>query len=202
MQASVPELTDIAARAGIDLRALRRGSQEARHVRAIGAAGPAAGRARRPLRADLSQQLGHARQRRRPIAVAMQGRRSGLLRPDPRPEAARHARRNAGDLGRRIRPHDLFARPTDPRQLRPRSSSALLHDVDGRRRLASRARSTARPTIFPTTSSKTRSTSTISTPPCSRLLGFDHERFTFRYQGLDQKLTGVEPAKVIKELIA
>ncbi len=34
------------------------------------------------------------------------------------------------------------------------------------------------------------------------LLGFDHERFTFRYQGLDQKLTGVEPAKVIKELIA
>jgi uncharacterized protein (DUF1501 family) len=34
------------------------------------------------------------------------------------------------------------------------------------------------------------------------LLGFDHERFTFRYQGLDQKLTGVEPARVIKELIA
>src|SRR3954468_24467644 len=35
-----------------------------------------------------------------------------------------------------------------------------------------------------------------------RLLGFDHERFTFRYQGLDQKLTGVEPARVIKELMA
>jgi hypothetical protein len=34
------------------------------------------------------------------------------------------------------------------------------------------------------------------------LLGFDHERFTFKYQGLDQRLTGVEPAKVIKELIA
>ena len=34
------------------------------------------------------------------------------------------------------------------------------------------------------------------------LLGFDHERFTFRYQGLDQRLTGVEPAKVIKELLA
>ncbi len=33
------------------------------------------------------------------------------------------------------------------------------------------------------------------------LLGFDHERFTYRYQGLDQKLTGVEPAKVVKELI-
>ena len=34
------------------------------------------------------------------------------------------------------------------------------------------------------------------------LLGIDHQRFTYRYQGLDQKLTGVEPAKVIKELLA
>ncbi|HWB09168.1 MAG TPA: DUF1501 domain-containing protein [Pirellulales bacterium] len=34
------------------------------------------------------------------------------------------------------------------------------------------------------------------------LLGFDHERFTYRYQGLDQRLTGVEPARVIRELIA
>jgi arylsulfatase A-like enzyme len=35
-----------------------------------------------------------------------------------------------------------------------------------------------------------------------RLLGFDHERFTYRYQGLDQRLTGVEPARVIGDLIA
>jgi hypothetical protein len=35
-----------------------------------------------------------------------------------------------------------------------------------------------------------------------RLLGIDHERFTYKYQGLDQKLTGVEPAKVIKALMA
>jgi hypothetical protein len=34
------------------------------------------------------------------------------------------------------------------------------------------------------------------------LLGFDHQRFAFRYQGLDQRLTGVEPARVVKELIA
>ncbi len=33
------------------------------------------------------------------------------------------------------------------------------------------------------------------------LLGLDHEKFTYRYQGLDQKLTGVEPAKVVKGLI-
>lgn len=34
------------------------------------------------------------------------------------------------------------------------------------------------------------------------LLGFDHERFTYRFQGLDQRLTGVEPAQVIPELLA
>ncbi|MCA8988666.1 MAG: DUF1501 domain-containing protein [Planctomycetaceae bacterium] len=33
------------------------------------------------------------------------------------------------------------------------------------------------------------------------LLGFDHERFTYKYQGLEQRLTGVLPAQVIKELI-
>jgi hypothetical protein len=34
------------------------------------------------------------------------------------------------------------------------------------------------------------------------LLGFDHERFTFRHLGLDQRLTGVEHARVVKELLA
>ncbi|MEO0475500.1 MAG: DUF1501 domain-containing protein [Planctomycetota bacterium] len=33
-------------------------------------------------------------------------------------------------------------------------------------------------------------------------LGIDHQRLTFKHQGLDAKLTGVEPAKVIKDLIA
>ena len=33
------------------------------------------------------------------------------------------------------------------------------------------------------------------------LLGFDHERFHYKYQGLDQKLTGVLPARVIRELV-
>ncbi len=33
------------------------------------------------------------------------------------------------------------------------------------------------------------------------LLGLDHERFTVKFQGLDQRLTGVEHAKVIPELI-
>jgi hypothetical protein len=32
--------------------------------------------------------------------------------------------------------------------------------------------------------------------------GFDHEKLTFRFQGLDQKLTGVIPAKIVSELCA
>jgi hypothetical protein len=34
------------------------------------------------------------------------------------------------------------------------------------------------------------------------LLGFDHQRLSFRYQGLDGRLTGVEPAEVVKALLA
>jgi uncharacterized protein (DUF1501 family) len=35
-----------------------------------------------------------------------------------------------------------------------------------------------------------------------RLLGIDHERLVFPFQGLDQKLTGVKPARVIESIIA
>ena len=34
------------------------------------------------------------------------------------------------------------------------------------------------------------------------LLGIDHERLTFKFQGLDQKLTGVVPAEVVKSILA
>jgi hypothetical protein len=35
-----------------------------------------------------------------------------------------------------------------------------------------------------------------------QLMGYDHEKFTYRYQGLDQKLTGVLPARVVSEILA
>ncbi|MEM7474048.1 MAG: DUF1501 domain-containing protein [Planctomycetota bacterium] len=35
-----------------------------------------------------------------------------------------------------------------------------------------------------------------------RLLGVDHERFTYRFQGLDFRLTGVEEARVVEEVLA
>ena len=34
-----------------------------------------------------------------------------------------------------------------------------------------------------------------------RLFGIDHERFTYRYQGLDMRLTGVEKAEAVKALL-
>jgi uncharacterized protein (DUF1501 family) len=33
-------------------------------------------------------------------------------------------------------------------------------------------------------------------------LGIDHEKLAFKYQGLDQRLTGVEPAKVVTDILA
>ena len=33
-------------------------------------------------------------------------------------------------------------------------------------------------------------------------MGVDHNRLTFKFQGLDQKLTGVEPSKVVKAILA
>jgi hypothetical protein len=34
------------------------------------------------------------------------------------------------------------------------------------------------------------------------LLGFDHERLSFKFQGLDMRLTGVEPAHVVRDILA
>ena len=34
------------------------------------------------------------------------------------------------------------------------------------------------------------------------LLGIDHERFTYKFQGLDMRLTGVEPARVLTSILA
>jgi hypothetical protein len=34
------------------------------------------------------------------------------------------------------------------------------------------------------------------------LLGFDHHRLNYRFQGLDQKLTSVKPARIVAEILA
>jgi hypothetical protein len=33
-------------------------------------------------------------------------------------------------------------------------------------------------------------------------LGLDHTKLTYKFQGLEQKLTGVEPARVVTEIIS
>jgi hypothetical protein len=33
-------------------------------------------------------------------------------------------------------------------------------------------------------------------------MGFDHKKLNYPYQGLDQKLTGVKPARIISEILA
>ena len=33
-------------------------------------------------------------------------------------------------------------------------------------------------------------------------MGIDHERFTYKFQGLDQRLTGVEPAEIVRGVLA
>ena len=34
------------------------------------------------------------------------------------------------------------------------------------------------------------------------ILGFDHHKLNYSYQGLDQKVTGVKPSRVVAELLA
>ena len=91
--------------------------------------------------------------------------RSGLGRAGHGPQAARPARRHAGDLGRRVRPDadGRIQRRPGP-QPGPRPPPAGLHDVDGRRRHQARHRPTAPPTTWASTSPRTRSTSTTSRP--------------------------------------
>ena len=75
-------------------------------------------------------------------------------------EAARPARRHAGDLGRRIRPHRLQPGQDREGQLRPRSSRPLISPSGWPAAASSPASPTARPTTSATTSPRTRSTFT------------------------------------------
>ena len=117
-------------------------------------------------------------------------------------ESARHARRHAGDLGRRIRPHDLLARQADRR---PITAATIIRAASacGWRAAASKAASC--------TARRTSSRYNIVRDPVHvrdlqatmlHQFGIDHERFTYKYQGLDQKLTGVEKASVVKQILA
>jgi hypothetical protein len=109
MQTSVPELTDLSTEPKEILRSLRRHAWEA-FLRQQLSARAAHGGARRALHPALPPRLGSPRRPAERAAHEVQGDRSGERRVDYRPQAARDARRHAGDLGRRVRSHRVFAR--------------------------------------------------------------------------------------------
>ncbi len=112
------------------------------------------GRARRPLRAALPPRLGPARQPAEADPRPVQGRRPGVRGPDQRPRSARPARRHAGDLGRRVRPHRLQPRDADRRPTTAATITPAASRCGWPAAASSRASPTARPTTSATTSSK------------------------------------------------
>ena len=70
----------------------------------------------------------------REAAAPVPADRSGGRRAGQGPQAAGPARHDAGGVGRRVRPHADERSAQRLEVPRPRSSSACIHDVDGRRR--------------------------------------------------------------------
>ena len=144
------------------LYGLERGSTDGLRLAVPGR--PPAGRARRPVRrADrhrLVEQLGRARRHGRPRPAGPE-RRPADRRPAQGPEAARDARRHAGRLDHRVRPH---ARTTTAGARGREHHHRVLLVVAGRRRASRAASSTARPTSYGVDRGRgPRSTSTTST---------------------------------------
>ncbi len=123
-------------------------------------------------------------------------------RADQGPEAARAARRDAGHLGRRVRPHAVPRGPHRRRQgPRPRPLPGLLHAVPGRRRHQGRASRTARRDELGFSVAKDKVHVHDLQATILHLLGFDHTKLTYRFQGRDYRLTDVH-GKVVKEILA
>ena len=187
MQASVPELTDIAKEPDIDLRAVRRRRSESP--------------ARSPTPCCMARRMVERGVRFVQIYhnnwdthANVAGRLPDQCRDVDQPcygliqDLKRRGLFDStlviwgGEFGRTIYSQGGLSQE----ELRPRSSSALLHDVDGRRRLAWRPDLRRDGRLLVQHRQGSASTSATSTPPSCICSGFDHERFTYRYQGLDQ----------------
>ncbi len=135
MQTSVPEVTDLSQRAGGDVRAVRPGQPQARHVRRELPARAAAGRARRAVHSALPSGLGPPR-RICPTAIRNQcqetDQASAALVKDLKQRGLLDDTLViwGGEFGRT----SLLPGQADRRRLRPRSPSALLHHLAGGRR--------------------------------------------------------------------
>ena len=81
MQSSVPDLTDLASESESTFQLYGEEAKKPGHVCQHGPVGSAHGGTRRAFRPDLPQQLGYARERRRPTARPMPGCRPGRATP-------------------------------------------------------------------------------------------------------------------------
>ena len=174
-------------------------AQQAGHVRGQLPAGPAAGRARRPVRPALPPRLGPARRpaRRHPPASASDVDQA-CCGAGHRPEAARAARRHAGRLGRRVRPDELLPGQADRRPTTAATTTRAASPSGWPAAASSRASPTARPTTSATTSSRTRVHVHDLHATILHLLGIDHERLTYKFQGRYYRLTDVH-GHVVKD---
>ena len=128
MQTSVPDLMDLSKEPDSVFEMYGPESRKAGTLRGQLPAGAAPGRARRPLHPAVSPRLGSARRSAARSCPAVPRDRSADGGADHRSEAAWSARRHAGGVGRRIRPHGVQPGQDHRVQLRPRSSPAqLLH---------------------------------------------------------------------------
>ena len=102
------------------------------------------------------------------------------------------------DLGRRVRPH---ADVPGQGRTGPRSSHQRLLDVAGRRRHPRRhhLRRDRRAWAINAVENVVHVRDLHAT--MLHLLGIDHQRFTVKFQGLDMRLTGVEPARVVRSIL-
>jgi len=106
------------------------------------------------------------------------------------PEAARPARLDAGGLGRRVRPAAAGAANAQRQPVRPRPQSARLHHLDGRRRRPGGVHHGETDEVGHR-AAWTACRSTTCTPPMLHLLGMDHRRLTYRFNGRNYRLTDV-----------
>ena len=105
MQGKVPELLDISKEPQHGARRLRREARPGRQLRPAVPDGPAAERGGRALRRDLPARLGPPQQPAQGPDRQLRRHRSADRRPAGRPGAARPARRDAGAVRQRVRPH-------------------------------------------------------------------------------------------------
>jgi hypothetical protein len=115
------------------------------------------------------------------------------------PQASRAVRRHLDRLERRIRPHPDEAGRQRPRGPRPPQQGHVHVARRGGRPRRPHPRPDRRTRLCGGGQGLHRARPARDHAPTS--LGINPEAFTFKFQGLDAKLTGVEPSKVIKEIL-